>query len=89
MTRAELDAALLAAHAADDRPALIALYTSASDAAAEPVARSFYLTHAYVFALEAGDMRAQALKARLVEMGADVADAAGGAAQPEPRMMRT
>jgi hypothetical protein len=38
---------------------------------ATPRARAFYLTHAYVFALEAGDPRAAALKARLVAEGAD------------------
>jgi hypothetical protein len=41
---------------------------------ATPRARAFYLTHAYVFALEAGDPRAAALKARLVAEGADRAD---------------
>ena len=71
MTRAELDAALLAAHVADDRGALISLYAQASDGANDPVARSFYLTHAYVFALEAGDRRSAALKARLVSEGAE------------------
>ncbi len=65
-----LDAALLAAHAAGDRERLITLYTAASDAT-EGEAGAFYLTHAYVFALEAGDARAADLKARLVALGAD------------------
>jgi len=69
----DLDGRLLAAHAAGDRVALIALYAEASGAAATPVARSFYLTHAYVFALEAGTPEAPALRARLVAMGAEVA----------------
>jgi hypothetical protein len=60
VARATLDAALLDAHARGDRAALIALYADAADAAMDPTARAFYLTHAYVFALEAGDPRAAA-----------------------------
>lgn len=41
-------------------------------AAAEGAAEAFYLTHAYVHALEAADPRAPALKAQLVALGADV-----------------
>ncbi|MDG4647564.1 hypothetical protein P6F26_03845 [Roseibacterium sp. SDUM158017] len=67
---ASLDAALLAAHARGDRAALIGLYGDAADAAT-PRAAAFYLTHAHVFALEAGDPRASVLKARLVALGAD------------------
>jgi hypothetical protein len=77
-TLAALDAALLAAHAADDRCALIGLYADAAEVAADTAA-AFYLTHAFVFALEAGDPRATALKARLVALGADLPDAAQGA----------
>ncbi|MGI3184879.1 hypothetical protein [Nioella aestuarii] len=69
----DLDQRLLAAHAADDRAALITLYTEASEAAEHPVARNFYLTHAYVFALEAGVPLAGELRARLVEYGAEEA----------------
>lgn len=72
--RAALDAALLAAHARGDRAALIGLYAEAAETAAGTAA-AFYLTHAFVFALEAGDTRAPALKARLVALGADVPDA--------------
>ncbi len=64
-----LDDRLLAAHARGDQSALIALYTEAAEAAMSEVAAGFYLTHAYVFALEAGDQRAAVLRARLVEMG--------------------
>jgi hypothetical protein len=60
-----LDAALLAAHAAGDRAALIRLYAEAAESAADPDAAGFYLTHAYVFALEAGAPEAAALHARL------------------------
>ncbi len=73
--RGALDAALLAAHGSKDRTALIGLYAEAADTADDPVARSFYLTHAYVFALEAGDARAGSLKARLVARGAETEDA--------------
>ncbi|QUJ77496.1 hypothetical protein KDD17_05760 [Sulfitobacter albidus] len=67
-----LDAALLAAHAAGDRAALIALYTQAADAASGDAA-AFYLTHAMVFALEAGDPRADTLRARLLAEGREEA----------------
>ena len=72
--RDDLYARLLAAHAADDRAALIALYREASEAADTPVARNFYLTHAYVFALEAGAPEAADLRARLVAYGAETAE---------------
>jgi hypothetical protein len=72
--RAALDAALLAAHAKGDRATLIGLYAEAAEAA-RGTAAAFYLTHAFVFALEAGDARAPVLKARLVAIGADIPDA--------------
>jgi hypothetical protein len=65
----DLDARLLDAHARDDRAALIALYSEASEAASDIVAQSFYLTHAYVFALEAGAPEAEGLRERLRGMG--------------------
>lgn len=65
----DLDRRLLAAHRQDDKAALIALYQEAADTAASVEAAGFYLTHAYVFALETGDAAAPALRARLVEMG--------------------
>ncbi len=68
-----LHARLLEAHARGDRSELVRLYTEASDVAADRVAQAFYLTHAYVFALEAGDAQADALRQRLVELGAEPA----------------
>ena len=65
----ELDAALLDAHARHDRAALVTLYAQAADATRELDASCFYLTHAYVFALDTGDARADALRARLVSFG--------------------
>ena len=72
MERDDLDQALLQAHAEGDSTALIRLYSLAADAAegAGEIDRAcFYLTHAFVFALEAGDARADHLRARLHEMG--------------------
>jgi len=64
-----LDAQLLAAHTADDKPGLVALYTQAADNAATLDAACFYLTHAYVFALELGHPDTAPLRARLTEHG--------------------
>ena len=60
---------LLAAHAEDDRHSLIALYTEAADTTSDIDAACFYLTHAYLFALEAGDPAAKALHGRLKAHG--------------------
>lgn len=67
----ELDARLLQAHAACDAFSLVTLYREASAAANDPVAQRFYLTHAYVFALEIGDARSEGLRAELVALGAE------------------
>lgn len=64
-----LDALLIAAHCAGDTDALVSLYTQASAEAHTDVAKGFYLTHAYVFALEAGDPRAQELSNQLRMQG--------------------
>ncbi|MEM8632814.1 MAG: hypothetical protein AAGF74_16405 [Pseudomonadota bacterium] len=64
-----LDDRLLAAHAADDRWALVDLYAEAADQTSDEVARGFYLTHAYVFALEVGHPDVPALHGRLKAMG--------------------
>ena len=64
---------MLAAHAAQDAGALITLYTQAADDAPDIDAACFYLTHAMVFALEAGDARAGALRQRLVVEGREIA----------------
>ncbi len=65
----DLDARLLRAHERQDKPALVALYTRAADAAQTEDAAGFYLTHAYVFALDCGHPQTKALHARLVAMG--------------------
>ncbi|MBW4982355.1 hypothetical protein KZZ07_07365 [Mameliella sp. CS4] len=64
-----LDDMLLAAHEAGDRPALVGLYAQAAETVNDMDAACFYLTHAYVFALELGDRRATALHARLKAEG--------------------
>jgi hypothetical protein len=69
VTRAELDAALLAAHAADDRRALVTLYAQAAETANAPDAAGFYLTHAYIFALDTAHPEAARLHARLKAEG--------------------
>jgi hypothetical protein len=60
---------LLAAHAAGDPAALATLYAVAADQAEEEDAAGFFLTHAYVFALEAGLEEAPVLRSRLIAMG--------------------
>lgn len=64
-----LDERLLEAHERDDKPALVALYSEAADAANNEEAKGFYLTHAYVFALDIGAAEAPALRQRLKDMG--------------------
>ena len=64
-----LDDRLLDAHARDDRTGLIALYAEAADTAQDIDAACFYLTHAYVFALEKGDPATEVLYQRLKAEG--------------------
>lgn len=68
----DLNQRLLAAHAADDRAALVALYTVAADQAQDTDGTCFYLTHAMVFALELGLPAADDLRRRLAEHGREV-----------------
>ena len=71
-----LAAELADAHASGDLDALVRLYTAAADReeAEGRIDRAcFLLTHAWIFALEAGDDRAEGLKARLVAHGREVA----------------
>lgn len=65
----DLDDRLLAAHLAQDHAALVALYTEAAAAADSPDAAGFYLTHAYVYALELDHPDASGLRAELVKRG--------------------
>lgn len=65
----DLHEQMLAAHAARDQKALISLYAAAADSANNLDAACFFLTHAYVFALEAGAPQARNLHARLKRHG--------------------
>ncbi len=62
---ADLDTRLLAAHAAGDGTALVRLYTEAADLTSDPEAAAFYLTHAWIWALDTGAPDAEALRHRL------------------------
>lgn len=64
----DLDKRLLAAHAARDKSALVSLYAEAAATASDDTARGFYMTHAYVYALEIGDARATELHKNLKAM---------------------
>ena len=63
-----LDSRLLAAHARGDIAALVRLYAEAAEHAAEE-ARGFFLTQAYVYALESGHPAAPDLRAALARDG--------------------
>lgn len=70
--RARLDARLIAAHQAGDWVRLVDLYAEAgalADAAGDVDAACFYVTQAYVFALQADDPRANELHAVLKARG--------------------
>ena len=69
MPQADLDAALLAAHARGDRAALVTLYTQAADRVDDLDTACFYLTQAYIFALEIGAAQTAALHDRLAVHG--------------------
>ncbi|MDR6264249.1 hypothetical protein [Roseobacter sp. N2S] len=66
-----LNDALLAAHLANDSETLVRLYRAAGQDALSKneVQGCFYLTHAYVFALEAGLPEASELHATLKSLG--------------------
>lgn len=65
----DLHSRMLAAHDRADPAALIALYTEAADSANDLDASCYFLTHAYIFALEAGANEARALHRRLLHHG--------------------
>ena len=65
----DLDERLLKAHDANDLDALVTLYTEAADATSDPVAVGFYLTQAYIYALDRGNPSAASLRARLITLG--------------------
>ncbi|MGR3660603.1 MAG: hypothetical protein ACU0CA_05365 [Paracoccaceae bacterium] len=67
-----LDQKMLTAHATGDKARLVDLYRQAADlreAEGDVDATCFYLTHAYVFALDQGDASATVLHKRLKDFG--------------------
>lgn len=71
----QLEAELLQAHTDNNRAALIDLYTQAADlseASGQIDATCFFLTHAYVFALESDSPQARQLNKQLVTYGREV-----------------
>ena len=68
-TNYDLDAVLIEAHEAGDGARLVTLYTEAANQAGDIDAECFFLTHAYVFALQVGHSSADALRARLIAHG--------------------
>lgn len=64
-----LHEALLDAHALADRARLVDLYAEAADRQNDTDAACFFLTHAYVYALETGHPAAGALHGRLKAEG--------------------
>lgn len=65
----DLNAAILAAHAYDDGHALVELYTHAADQTNDVDTACFFLTYAYIFALELGMPEEANLYARLDAQG--------------------
>lgn len=71
-TLAELEARLQAAHVANDQAELVMFYSKAADLAHESGAcekAAFFLTHAWIFALESGHEKSNHLADRLRAMG--------------------
>jgi hypothetical protein len=64
-TRTDLNNSILAAHAEEDYLGLIGLYSQAAGLAESQDAECFFLTYAYVFALELGHDNQGALQTRL------------------------
>lgn len=61
----DLNAIILAAHARDDRAALVGHYTLAADQTNDVNTACFFLTYAYIYALELGHPDTDTLFARL------------------------
>jgi len=72
MNNADIDCALLAAHAANNKAKLVGLYRKAGDmmlASGRVDAGCFYLTHAYIFALDCGAPEAAEIHQTLIAYG--------------------
>ncbi|MEM8837848.1 MAG: hypothetical protein AAGE89_07125 [Pseudomonadota bacterium] len=74
-TKSALDKALVDAHNAGNKAEIARLYEEAGnvfEADGDVDGAAFYLTHAYVFALEIGSSRADQLQERLHRLGREV-----------------
>lgn len=73
LTEARMDTALhdalLRAHEAQDKAALVTLYRQAGEASAEVDEACFFFTNAYIFALDTGSGEAAALEEVLRRYG--------------------
>jgi hypothetical protein len=69
----DLDQCILDAHARGDGAALARLYHAAAEHENTPEAKAFFLTQAYVFALEANAPEVPELRALLVALGRESA----------------
>ena len=69
----DLNAQLIAAHEMGQTKTLVRLYQEAADTAPDHAREAFFLTHAYVFALETDHPDTATLRARLVALGAEPA----------------
>ncbi len=65
VTQTDLHTQILRAHDTGDQTALITLYTLAADQSEDVDAECFFLTYAYIFALELGHSATDELAARL------------------------
>lgn len=64
-----LEKALLAAHARGDGPEMVNLYQQAAAATDDEDQAAFFLTQAFVFALETGDPATATLRQSLIDLG--------------------
>lgn len=64
----DLNTRLLQAHQDNDKQALVDLYSEAADLADDADTRAFFLTHAYIFALEVDHPSATVLHSLLKAM---------------------
>ena len=65
----DANAKLLAAHASGDTAQLVALYRDTARAADTEDEVGFYLTFAYIFALESGHPDVETIRSELIAMG--------------------
>ena len=67
----DLNDGIIKAHSENDNWNLVGLYTQAANRANSPDLESFFLTQAYVFALEQDHPAQRRLKTRLIAFGSE------------------